>query len=131
MRKQLVNPRKVYAVDTGMITVNSGSFTEDDGRKLENLVYLHLRRAHRELYYFSEKGECDFVVFNNRVAVDALQVCFELNPDNLDREIKGLMEALTALNLKKGRIITVHQKDRYEKEGRVIDVVPCHEFLLS
>ncbi len=27
LRKQLVNPRKVYAVDTGMITVNSGSFT--------------------------------------------------------------------------------------------------------
>ena len=131
LRKQLVNPRKVYAVDTGMITVNSGSFTEDDGRKLENLVFLHLRREHRELYYFSEKGECDFVVFNKGVAVDALQVCFELNPDNLDREINGLVEALTVLNLKKGRIITVHQKDRYEKEGRVIDVVPCHEFLLS
>ena len=131
LRKQLVNPRKVYAVDTGMITVNSSSFSEDDGRKLENLVYLHLRRAHRELYYFSEKGECDFVVFKNSVAVDALQVCFELNPDNLDREIKGLVEALTLLNLKKGRIITVHQKDRYERDGRVIDVVPCHEFLLS
>ena len=131
LRKQLVNPRKVYAVDTGMITVNSGSFTEDDGRKLENLVYLHLRRAHRELYYFSEKRECDFVVFRNRVAVDALQVCFELNPDNLDREIKGLVEALTVLNLKKGRIVTVAQKDRYERDGRVIDVVPCHEFLLS
>ena len=28
LRKQMVNPRKVYTIDTGMITVNSGSFTE-------------------------------------------------------------------------------------------------------
>jgi predicted AAA+ superfamily ATPase len=131
LRKQMVNPRKVYAVDTGMISVNSGSFTDDDGRKLENLVYLHLRQRYREIYYFSEKGECDFVVFANGHAVEAVQVCFDLNPDNLDREVNGLMEALTSLNLEKGKIITVRQQDRYEKEGHLIEVIPCHEFLLS
>jgi hypothetical protein len=131
LRKQMVNPRKVYAVDTGMISVNSGSFTDDDGRKLENLVYLHLRRRYREIYYFSEKGECDFVVFANGRALEAVQVCFDLNPDNLDREVNGLMEALTSLNLEKGKIITVQQKDHYEKEGHLIEVIPCHEFLLS
>jgi predicted AAA+ superfamily ATPase len=130
-RKQLVNPRKVYAIDTGMISVNSGSFTDDSGRKLENVVYLHLRRKYREIYYFSEKGECDFVVFHNGVAMETVQVCFDLNPDNLDRELNGMVEALTLLNLKEGRLITVHQKDHYEKEGCVIEVIPCHEFLLS
>ena len=131
LRKQMVNPRKVYAIDTGMINVNSGSFTDDSGRKLENLVYLHLRRKSREIYYFSEKGECDFIVFVNGVAVEAVQVCFDLNPDNLDRELNGALEALASLNLKEGKIITVHQKDRYEKEGCIINVIPCHEFLLS
>ena len=47
LRKQLINPRKVYAIDTGMISVNSGSFTDGNGRKLKNLVYLHLRRRYR------------------------------------------------------------------------------------
>lgn len=131
LRKQMVNPRKVYAVDTGMITANSSSFTDDNGRKLENLVYLHLRRRSREIYYFSGKGECDFVVVANGVAVEAVQVCFDLNADNLDRELNGLIEALTLLNLKKGKIITVYQKDSYEKEGCIIDVIPCHEFLLA
>jgi predicted AAA+ superfamily ATPase len=131
LRKQMVNPRKVYAIDTGMISVNSGSFTDDDGRKLENLVYLHLRRKYSEIYYFSEKGECDFVVFSNNVAVDAIQVCFDLNADNLDRELNGAIEALAILNLKKGRIITVDQRDRFEKDGYVIEVIPCYEFLLS
>jgi hypothetical protein len=69
----MVNPRKVYAIDTGMITVNSNSFTDDSGRKLENLVFLHLRKSYTEIYYFSEKRECDFVVFTNGAAVDAIQ----------------------------------------------------------
>lgn len=130
-RKQLVNPRKVYTIDTGMITVNSGSFTDDDGRKLENLVYLHLRRHYREIYYFSERKECDFVVFKNGVPVEAIQVCFDLNADNLDREIDGLLDALTELKLKEGKIITFDQKDQHQKEGRTINIIPCHEFLLS
>jgi predicted AAA+ superfamily ATPase len=131
LRKQMVNPRKVYAIDTGMITVNSGSFTDDDGHKLENLVYLHLRRKYREIYYYSEKRECDFVVFSKGKAVAAVQVCLVLDPDNIDREIAGLLAALEELKLKAGSIITLGQADRYEKNGRVIDVIPCHELLLS
>ena len=131
LRKQMVNPRKVYAIDTGMITVNSGSFTDDDGRKLENLVYLHLRRKYREIYYFAEKRECDFVIFKNGTPVDAVQVCLDLNPDNLERELNGVLAALEELNLKEGRIITLDQKDQYGDRGRIIKVIPCHEFLLS
>ena len=130
-RKQMVNPRKVYSIDTGMISVNSASFTADEGRKLENLVYLHLRRNYREIYYFSERRECDFVVFKNGKPVDAVQVCFDLNTDNLDREIDGLMEALAELKLKEGKIITFDQKDRYEKDGHTVEVLPCYEYLLS
>jgi predicted AAA+ superfamily ATPase len=44
LRKQIANPRKVYAIDTGLINVNSGSFSEDNGRKFENLVYIYLRQ---------------------------------------------------------------------------------------
>jgi len=131
LRKQMVNPRKVYAIDTGMITVNSGSFTEDDGRKLENLVFLHLRRNYREIYYFSDKGECDFVVFRNGAAAHAIQVCFDLNADNLDRELGGLQTAMKELKLREGKIITFDQKDRFERDGGAIEVIPCHEFLLS
>jgi predicted AAA+ superfamily ATPase len=129
LRKQMVNPRKVYAIDTGLVNVNSGSFTDDEGRIFENLVYLHLRRSYKEIYYFSEKDECDFVVFSGGIAVAAVQVCFDLNPDNLDREMNGLVEAIKELKLKEGKIVTLNQRDRHEKEGYLIDVVPCHEFL--
>jgi hypothetical protein len=66
----------------------------------------------------------DFQFFN------AIQVCYDLNADNLDRELNGATEALALLNLKKGKIITVNQKDRFEKDGFVLEAIPCHEFLL-
>jgi len=68
---QLVNPRKVYSIDTGLVAANSISFSDDNGRLLENLVFLHLRRSYSEIYYFSEKKECDFIVFNK-----FCRVCF-------------------------------------------------------
>ena len=52
---QLVNPRKVYSIDTGLVAANSLSFSDDNGRLLENLVFLHLRRSYKEIYYFAEK----------------------------------------------------------------------------
>ena len=129
LRKQIANPRKVYAIDTGLINVNSGSFSEDDGRKFENLVYLHLRQKYREIYYFAEKNECDFVIINNSKLVEAVQVCFELNPDNINRELDGIVEALTLFNADEGFIVTLDQTDRLEKNGKVIHVLPAYHYL--
>ena len=129
IRKQLVNPRKVYAIDTGMISVNSGSFTDDRGHKFENLIYLHLRRNYKEIYYFSEKGECDFIVISKGVIVQAIQVCYHLDQDNLDRELNGLIEAMEFFRLKRGTIVTLNQNDRLERKGLVVDVMTCNEWM--
>lgn len=128
MRKQAVNPRKVYAIDTGLINVNSKSFSGDFGRILENLVFLHLRRNFKEIYYFSEKSECDFVTFDKGNAHEVIQVCYELNPENLNRELNGLFEALSFFELKEGTIVTLNQSDTFEREGLIAKAVPCHEY---
>jgi len=70
------------------------SFSEDFGHKLENLVYLHLRRKHKELYFFKDKGESDFVVFEKNEVQQVIQVCLEVNDENFDRGKNGLIEAL-------------------------------------
>lgn len=129
LRKQIANPRKIYAIDTGLINVNSGSFPEDNGRKFENLIYLHLRRKYREIYYYAEKGECDFIVMVNNVLKAVVQVCFELNPDNIDRELNGLIEALTFFNAPEGTIVTLDQTDRIEREGKIIHVMAASDYL--
>lgn len=127
-RKQSINPRKVYAIDTGLANVNSKSFSGDMGRILENLVFLHLRRNYKEICYFSEKGECDFVVLDKNQPVKIVQVCYELTPDNLDRELNGLFEALEFFDMDEGYIVTMNQTDKFERDGKRAMVVPCYRF---
>lgn len=131
IKKQDINPRKVYAIDTGLVKANSLSFSEDIGRKFENLIYLHLRRKSVEIYYFSEKGECDFAVFQQGQISRCVQVCYELNNDNLQREVNGLMEALDFFDLQEGTIVTLNQKDIIKQNSKTLNVVPSWEFLVS
>ncbi len=131
MKVQIRNPKKVYAIDMGLFTHNSIVFSEEAGRRLENTVYLHLRRKYTELYYFNDQRECDFIVFSKGKPVDILQVCYELSDLNKNREFSGLKEALDFFHQKKGRIITFNQKETFKINGKVIEVVPLREFLLE
>ncbi len=121
---QIRNPKKVYAIDLGLFTHCSLAFSEESGRRLENLVYLHYRRLGNEIAYFSEKKECDFIISENGKVQEAVQVCYDLNEDNLKREIEGLTTALQFLKLKKGTIITFNQTDEFNIDGLKIEVKP-------
>ncbi len=129
-KAQLINPRKIYAVDLGLVTVISNTFTEDLGRKLENLVFLHLRKRFDELYYFDEKGECDFVAVKNSQVVELVQVCYELTPDNLKREKNGLLQAMRFFNHLKATIVTFSNSDSIKEDQYEITVVPAYKYLL-
>ena len=129
LRKQMVNPRKVYAIDTGLANVNSASFTDDYERIFENLIYLHLRRKNRDIYYFSENGECDFIVYEKETIREVIQVCYSLNPDNMDRELNGLFKALKHFKLEKGTIVTLNQSDFFKKNNMKVNIVSGQEYL--
>ena len=93
-----VNPKKIYCIDSGFAQANSLSFTEDKERLLENIVYLALRRKHKDLYYFKDNGECDFIVKQGQDINQIIQVCTEIHSDNKNREINGLIAALKFFN---------------------------------
>ena len=131
LKKQIVNPRKIYAIDVGLAGINSLSLSKDLGRKLENLIFIFLKKKFKQLYYFSETNECDFIVVHRGEPYKAVQVCFELNQDNIDRELNGVVEALKHLNIKEGEIITLNQEDLFEKEGFQIKVIPAYKYLNS
>lgn len=63
------------------------------------------------------------------VISEAIQVCLTINDENFDREYNGLWEAMQNLNLNKGTIVTLNQSDQFEKEGKVINMIPAHQFL--
>jgi uncharacterized protein len=131
LKKQIRNPKKVYSIDLGLFTENSIVFSEENGRRIENLVYLHLRAQNKEMYYFHEKKECDFVVFEKGKPKEVVQACYELTSENLERETTGLHAAMDYFKMPKGKIITLKQKEKFKKDGREIEVLPLREFLMK
>jgi len=130
LKSQLINPRKVYAADTGLITVNSSSFSEDNGRKLENVIFNYLRSFTREIFYFKMTRECDFITMKRGTKPRAIQVCYNLDRDNLERELAGLYEAMKELKLKEGTIVTLNQRDKFIDSGLTANVIPAFEFIM-
>ena len=128
-KARLINPRKVYCIDPGLVNVISPSFTDDLGRKLENIVYLFLRKKYHELFYFDEDGECDFVAMKNGKAAELVQVCWELTPDNLDRELNGLVNALKFFKMTSGTIVTFNTKDSFSRDAISISAVPAYNYM--
>jgi predicted AAA+ superfamily ATPase len=131
LKVQNRNPKKVYSLDNGITSTISLSFSEDNGRKLENLVYQQLRRKNQELYYFKGKKECDFVVRSKNQSIQLIQVCYDLTIDNKDREINGLLEAMDFFELKEGIIVTFDQQEEFQLNDKVIKVIPAHLFLFQ
>ncbi|MCK5104300.1 MAG: ATP-binding protein [Cyclobacteriaceae bacterium] len=130
-KAQLINPRKVYAIDLGLVNTVSNTTTEDLGRKLENLIFLHLRRKYKELYYFDENGECDFVAMERGKVKELVQVCYIITPDNIDRELKGLRQAMRFFDFHKAIIVTFDTKNVIKEDGFEIEIIPACDYLIS
>lgn len=131
LKKQAVNAKKAYSVDNGLSSVNSVSFSSNKGRMLENHVFLDLKRAEKEIYYFKGKKECDFLVKEQNRISAAIQVCYELNEDNRERELGGLVEALEKFALPEGLILTYNQEDELKISGKTIKIMPAWKWSCS
>jgi predicted AAA+ superfamily ATPase len=131
LKVQARNPKKIYTIDLGLYTQNAISTSENSGRYLENLVFLYLRRKHKDIFYFQSKGECDFVVLEKNTITKAIQVCFQITDENFEREFNGLKEAMKTFKLSYGQIITLNQSDTFDENGITIELVPANIFLVQ
>lgn len=129
VRAQLVNPRKVYCIDTGLINAVSRRIIFNDALCFENLVFLALRREFRDIYYHDEDGECDFICVAHHTPGLAVQACSELTPGNTRREVNGLVSAMRHFALKEGFIMTKSQEDEIKVDSGIIHVIPYHKFV--
>ena len=126
IKKQLANPKKAYGIDTALAKSNSLSYNDDIGRSLENAVFLEIRRRYNEIsYYKGEKNECDFIITQNGKVIQLLQVCYNVNTDNMAREIAGIKAAMSETGCSNGIIVTFDQED--ELDG--IKLAPAWKWL--
>jgi len=88
-----------------------------------------LCQKNRDVFYFQNKNECDFVVKEKDKITHAVQVCWDFNEENKNREINGLLAALRDFSLREGLILTYNQNDKFVIEGKKVIVKPVWEWL--
>ena len=90
MSRAIVNPKKIYCVDHGLVTSVDSGILVNSGHLLENLVFVALRRKAPDIRYYKSKAgrEVDFVVELGG-ARRLVQVCESL-ADARDAQTRGL-----------------------------------------
>ena len=134
LKKQMVNPKKIYCIDTGLITAISSQFSENKGRYLENLVFLELLRKGKEIYYFknSKGNEIDFLVTEKGKPKQLIQVCSDLENSKVkEREVRSLVNGAAQFKIKECIILTEDQKTEFAEGSLKIKVLPIWHWLLS
>lgn len=131
LKKQIYSNKKVYLIDTAMAIHLGYRTSKDLGKLLENLVFIELKRRGKEVYYYREKNECDFVVKDGLKIREAIQVTYVLEEDNEKREINGLLEAMEKLKLKEGIILTHDQQSEKKIGKKKIKIIPVWKWLLD
>lgn len=130
--RQLRAPKKIYVIDHGMLNAVRFSSSEDWGRILENIAFIELRRRFDTIYYHHSSSECDFVIMEENRIRHCFQVCWSTaQSDTLEREIRGLVDALKSYNLDTGTILTDDDYENLERDGKKIRVRPLWLFMLE
>ena len=132
IKKQKVSSSKFYVLDNSFLKTVAFNFSENLGKRLENLVFIELVRRGTEVYYHAKKNECDFIIKEGLKITSAIQVCSILdNPVTKKREIDGLMEALKEYKLKEGLILTLDKEEEFILEDKKIVIRPVWKWLLD
>jgi len=133
LKAQVLNPKKVYCIDSGLRNIVSFKFTEDLGRIAENIVFLELFRRGKEVYYWRDRAgrEVDFVVKEGLKVRELVQVCWKVEGEEKTRrrEIVALVKAMDELKLKEGLIITGDKEGRENVNGKWVTYKPLWKWL--
>lgn len=134
LKEQSVNPKKVYVSDLGLRNAVSFNISENKGKLLENLVFLHLLKKQQKIYYYRTKNnlKVDFLIKENQKIKSLIQVCLTLKDfKTKEREIKALVKTMTELKLKQALIITENEEDIIKIDKKEIKVMPAWQWLVN
>ncbi|MBN2013951.1 MAG: ATP-binding protein [Candidatus Altiarchaeota archaeon] len=134
IKEQTRLPKKIYAIDTGLIKAIGFKASENTGRLMENLIAIELQRKKTqnpllEIYHWRDyqKREVDFAVKEGLKVKELIQACYDIeDPKTKEREEKALIKAGKELRCKNLKIITWD----HEETGR-IEYIPLWKWLLQ
>ncbi len=131
VKRQQIAAKKVYGIDTGLVSAVGFSFSPNTGRLLENLAFLALRRRTREIYYYAAAGgnEVDFYLPESRALIQVSQSLAQ--PATREREVRALTDAMRSLGLDHGLILTDSNEAPITENGLTIEIRSLVEWLLQ
>ena len=131
-KSRLINPAKIYSIDTGLLNAMTFRNSYNYGRLLETMVFMHLRRGGYDAEYITTKDgrETDFFA-RHRISGETqlIQVCWEMSDKKIfERELQGLKSTMDEFSLSAGTIVTWDDETDIEHK---IKVIPIWKWLLG
>lgn len=123
-------PRKVYIIDNGFIYTRSFELSSNNGRQLENMVFIELLRRgfdlKKSLFYYrtSNDKEVDFVTRDGRKVTSLIQVSYDISKTKTrERELDALVKASEELKCDNLLLITWDQNEEVNYKGKMISIL--------
>ncbi len=126
IRKQESYGKKAYAIDASFINLGR-RVSEDYGRILENVVFLHLKRRYGDIFYLKNQKEVDFLICQGLKPEEIINVMFEaVNRETLKRELSSLLYYKSKYNVPAKLVSIYPVSDHKEIENRL-----AHRYLME
>ncbi|AVB75888.1 ATP-binding protein [Methanococcus maripaludis] len=134
LKESSLSLMKSYVIDNGFIKMYDFKNSSDIGKYLENAVFIELRRRglveNQELFYYEDDiGEVDFLVKQNEHVSKLINVCYSLNFENYDREIKKLVKIGKKIKCNELYLITFDLEKEITEDGILVKAVPFWKFI--
>ncbi|MGD9554663.1 MAG: ATP-binding protein [Arcobacteraceae bacterium] len=131
VKEEQRNPKKVYAIDNGFKKIYDYAMGEDKSKLYENIVFLHLRRQTKDLYYFKQNQEVDFYArIESKEYLINVSYIIE-DEKTRKRELGGLLEAMAYFKLSEAYLITKDEESVVKIENKTIFIKPLYKYLLE
>lgn len=131
-------PRKVYVVDNGLIYTRSFELSSNNGRQLENMVFIELlRRGYdlkKSLFYYrtSNDKEVDFVIRDGRKVTSLIQVSYDISKTKTrERELDALVKASEELKCDNLMLMTWNHDGSVEYKGKSIRIMSMDKWFIE
>ncbi len=127
LKEQKTLSSKVYSIDNGLRNAVSFKFSKDEGKLVENLVFIELMRREKQVYYWKNEKhqEADFIIKNEDDSLTAINVSY--TDEIAERETEALLDFQK--NFKKTKELLILTKDS-EKIIQGIKLLPLWKWLL-
>ena len=133
-RGRMVNPRKAYPIDPGLIPIFDRSGRSNVGHTLEIAVLIELQRRRCDVTYVRTRSgyEVDFLARSPEGVEELIQVCANASTsETSERECRALAEAMKSHPKARGRLLTATRDGNPAEGGEGAVVQTAYEWMLG